>query len=81
MREKSFPTNGRGSARSLRLISGGSRTPSPAGTEHTGPYRGTDEIRDALVARARTRVARGYYQRPDVVERLVDLLWDELYLP
>ena len=36
-------------------------------------------LRELLVKRARGRVEAGYYQRPDVVRRLVDVLWDEFY--
>ena len=39
----------------------------------------TELLRDTVVQRARDRVATGYYQRPEVVRRLVDVLWDEFY--
>lgn len=60
----------------LRLIGGsaeGARIPSDAGDACE------DAVRDGVVARARDRVASGYYRRSDVIERLVELLWDELY--
>ena len=83
MREKSYRTANRPAgvgAPHLRLVPGGLRTASPAGGDHSLPHDGPTDIRDALVSRARTRVASGYYQRPEVVERLVELLWDELSL-
>lgn len=36
-------------------------------------------VRQVLVDRARSRLARGYYERPAVQRRLVDTLWEELF--
>jgi len=35
--------------------------------------------RDNVVDRARARLAAGYYERPSVRERLVEVLWEELF--
>jgi hypothetical protein len=64
-----------GGAPRLRLIGGGG-----AGVASAASAASEDAVRDGVVARARDRVASGYYRRPEVVERLVELLWDELYL-
>jgi len=36
-------------------------------------------VRQVLIERARARLARGYYERPAVQRRLVDMLWEELF--
>jgi hypothetical protein len=36
-------------------------------------------VRGGVVERARTRVASGYYERPNVQRRLVDCLWEEFF--
>jgi hypothetical protein len=36
-------------------------------------------VRRVLIDRARSRLARGYYERPAVRRRLVDALWEELF--
>lgn len=36
-------------------------------------------VREALVRRARSRVAAGYYERAGVRKRLVDCLWAEFF--
>ena len=53
----------------LALIRGGGA--GPAGKEVS--------LRRVLIDRARSRLARGYYERPAVQRRLVDTLWEELF--
>jgi len=36
-------------------------------------------VRRVLIDRARSRLAKGYYERPSVQRRLVDTLWEELF--
>jgi len=36
-------------------------------------------VRQVLIDRARSRLARGYYERAAVQRRLVDTLWEELF--
>jgi hypothetical protein len=43
-----------------------------------GPAR-EGGVRQTLIDRARSRLARGYYQRPAVQRRLVNTLWEELF--
>ena len=69
----------RASARQpLRLVLGG-RASADAG-DVAGALETSDSIREAIVRRARRRLAAGYYTRPEVVERLVELLWDEFHV-
>jgi hypothetical protein len=49
------------------------------GGEAAGPKAGEGRVRQVLIARARARLARGYYERPAVQRRLVDTLWEELF--
>jgi len=43
------------------------------------PARSPRPRRDGVVDRARARLAAGYYERPVVRERLVEVLWEELF--
>lgn len=58
----------------LSLVGGGSETQDPMLTPQE-----TARLRELLVKRARGRAETGYYRRPEVVRRLVDVLWDEFY--
>lgn len=60
----------------LRLVPGGEASP---GTVADGALDSIDPVREPIVRRARQRLAAGYYARPEVVERLVELLWDEFH--
>lgn len=44
-----------------------------------GPLGKESAVRRVLIDRARSRLARGYYERPAVQRRLVDTLWEELF--
>ncbi|HKA24416.1 MAG TPA: hypothetical protein VKF80_05510 [Candidatus Eisenbacteria bacterium] len=44
-----------------------------------GPAGKENGVRQVLIDRARSRLARGYYERPAVQRRLVDTLWEELF--
>jgi len=44
-----------------------------------GPADNGSAVRRVLIDRARSRLARGYYERPAVQRRLVDTLWQELF--
>jgi len=55
----------------LQLIRGGA-----LGASATGKPGG---VRQIVIERARSRLARGYYERPSVQRRLVDTLWEELF--
>ena len=59
----------------LKVIEGGA---APV-AERSGSAIEGGQLRAALVNRARDRVEAGYYERQEVVDRLVDLLWDEFY--
>jgi hypothetical protein len=44
-----------------------------------GPAGKERGVRQVMIDRARSRLARGYYERPAVQRRLVDTLWEELF--
>ena len=56
----------------LAIIRGGADGPG-------GPRGRESGVRQILIDRARSRLAKGYYERPAVQRRLVDTLWEELF--
>ncbi len=69
------PSSRRVARPDLKLVRGGAACRAPSSAAGA-PGAG---VRDGVVERARTRLAAGYYERPQVQRRLVDCLWEEFF--
>jgi hypothetical protein len=50
----------------------------PGGRNGAPNANGAGRLRDGVVDRARTRVSKGFYDKPTVQRALVETLWKEL---